>query len=86
MENNHEIGFKIAEKPTRVEVYIDRSRINALRFEPVDRTPVSNNEFDLELKNAELEVIDIEDIALIMNEETFNRFCELWREFHNYNS
>ncbi len=83
MENSHEIGFKIAEKPTRVDVYIDRSRINALRFEPVDRTPVSNDEFDIELKSAKLEVMDIEDIALAMNEGTFNKFCELWRELHN---
>ncbi len=83
-DDTHKIGFKIGEHPSRIDVYIDRSRINALRFEPVDRTPVPNDEFDLELESAKLEVMGIEDIAFVMNEETFNKFCDLWKEFHNY--
>lgn len=37
---------------------------------------------DLEFNIAQLEVMDIEDIALLMNEETFEKFCKLWRRFH----
>ena len=38
---------------------------------------------DLEFNIAELEVMNIEDIALLMNKETFDKFCELWRGFHS---
>lgn len=41
-----------------------------------------NKEMDLEFNVAELEVRDIDDIALLMNEETFEKFCELWRRYH----
>lgn len=37
---------------------------------------------DFEVDTYELEVRNIEDIALLMNEETFDRFCNLWKEYH----
>ena len=34
------------------------------------------------MDRVELRVMDIEDIAHIMNKETFEKFCKLWREYH----
>lgn len=84
-ENNHKVGFKVAKHPSRVEIYIDRNRINAESFYLLnkDGKRLSEDEImDLEVDNAELEVRDIEGIAIVMNKETFDKFCETWRNFH----
>lgn len=87
-EKRHELGFKI---PTitnccvGISVYIDRQYINAIGLHPLDENGKRmeyDGEMDCEIDVAELEVRDIEDIALVMNKETFKRFCELWRMYH----
>lgn len=88
-ENNHKLGLKLPDTSKYcmgVQVYIDRERINAIGLYPLDenkRRIDLNGEMDLEFNIAELEVMNIEDIALLMNKETFDKFCELWRGFHN---
>ena len=84
-DNNHKVGFKLEKNPTRIEIYIDRERINAIGFYPIDNNRERINleeEMGLEFNVAELEVRDIAEIALLMNKETFEKFCELWRGFH----
>lgn len=87
-ENNHNLGLKFPDTSKYcmgVQVYIDKERINAIGLYPLDkdkRRVAVDGEMDLEFNVAELEVRDIEDIALLMNKETFDKFCELWREFH----
>lgn len=87
-DNNHEFGIKIPEYKgycQAVQFYIDRKRINAISMCPLDidgRKIDDLEKMDLEYNIAELEVQDIEDIALLMNEETFNKFCKLWSEYH----
>lgn len=91
MENNaHKISFKISENPVRVEVYIDRDRICPIGLYPLNKDGHRLSEEEMEklepdfaIDCAELEVRNIRDIAVAMNEETFNQFCELWREFHD---
>lgn len=88
-ENNHTLGIKlpkISKYCVGVQIYIDRERINAIglyMFNKDGRRASELDEMDLEFNVMELEVRDIEDIAVLMNEETFNKFCELWRGFHN---
>lgn len=90
-ENNHKLGIKIPDASKYpccmgIQIYIDRERINAIGLYPLDenkRRIDINGEMDLEFNIAELEIMNIEDIALLMNKETFEKFCELWREFHN---
>ena len=85
-ENNHKIGFKLEKNPSRIDIYIDKERINAIGIYPVSgngRRASEQEVMDLEFNISELEVRDIEDIALLMNKETFDKFCELWRKFHN---
>lgn len=85
-ENNHKVGFKLEKNPTRIEIYIDRERINAIGFYPIDNNRKRINleeEMDLGFDVAELEVRDIEEIAAVMNKETFDKFCELWNKYHN---
>lgn len=68
-----------------ITVCIDRNRINALGLYPVDKDGRRIDyleEIDFECEIRELEVKNIEEIAFLMNEETFERFCELWREYH----
>lgn len=89
--SNPKLGLKFTKTSKcclGIEVYIDRERINAIALYPLDRDRkrVSNaEELDLEFNIAELKVRDIEDIALLMNKETFDRFCELWMRYHNEN-
>lgn len=90
-ENNHKLGIKVPEYTgccNGIQIYIDRERINAIGLYPLDgkgRRAENFEGMDLEFDILELEVRDIEDIAVLMNEETFNKFCELWRKFHNGN-
>lgn len=84
-ENNHKVGFKLEKNPSRIDIYIDKERINAIGFYPIDKNRKRINleeEMDLEFNVAELEVRDIAEIALLMNKETFDKFCELWKMFH----
>lgn len=89
-ENNHKLGIKIPDTSKYpccmgIQIYIDTERINAIGLYPIDennRRIDLNGEMDLEFNIAELEVMNIEDIALLMNKETFEKFCELWRGFH----
>ena len=87
-ENNHKLGIKIPDNSKYpccmgIQIYIDRERINAIGLYPLDenkRRIDLNGEMDLEFNIAELEVMNIE---LLMNKETFDKFCELWRGFHS---
>lgn len=87
-ENNHKIGLilpKSARYCVGVTACIDRERINAIGLYPVDRDgrKLSPEQMlDYEWNAAELEVANIEEIAFLMNKETFEKFCELWREYH----
>lgn len=87
-ESNHKLGL-IFPKTSRycmgVTVCIDRERINAIGLHPVDRDgrKLSPEQMmDMEWNVAELEVANIEEIAFLMNKETFEKFCKLWREYH----
>lgn len=87
-ENSHKIGF-ILPKSSRycmgVTVCIDRERINAMGLFPTDkngRRLSPEQMMDTEWNIAELEVANIEEIAFLMNKETFEKFCKLWREYH----
>lgn len=85
-QNNQKLELKILDSPNKclgIKVYIDRKRINALRldFPDANRIIEDGEKTDFEF-DVELEVHDIEDIALLMNEETFNKFCEMWRIYH----
>lgn len=88
-ENNHKLGLKLPDTSKYcmgVQVYIDRKRINAIGIYPVSgngRRASEQEIMDLEFNISELEVRDIEDIALLMNKETFDKFCELWNKYHN---
>lgn len=88
MNNNHKLGLKFPKTSkccVSIQVYIDRDRINAIGLYPLgkDKRRIDNlDEFDLEFNVMELEVLDIEDIAIMMNKENFDRFCETWRNFH----
>lgn len=90
-ENNHKLGIKIPNTSKYpccmgVQIYIDKERINAIGLYPLDKDKRRidlDGEMDLEFNIAELEVMNIEDIALLMNKETFDKFRELWRGFHN---
>lgn len=89
-ENNHKLGIKIPETSKNpccmgIQIYIDKERINAIGLYPLDkdkRRVDFDGEMDLEFNIAELEVRDIEDIALLMNEKTFGKFCEIWKAYH----
>lgn len=89
-ENNHKLGIKIPDTSKYpccmgIQIYIDRERINAIGLYPIDennRRVDLDGEMDLEFNIAELEVMNIEDIALLMNKETFDKFCEFWKMFH----
>lgn len=87
-ESNHKLGLKLPDGSKYcmgVQVYIDRERINAIGIYPVsgnERRASEQEIMDLEFNISELEVRDIEDIALLMNKETFDKFCELWKTFH----
>ena len=84
-ENNHKVGFKLESNPSSIDIYIDRERINAIGFYPVDKNRKRINleeKMDLEFDVAELEVRDIAEIAAVMNKETFDKFCEFWKKFH----
>lgn len=90
-ENNHKLGIKMPDTSKYpccmgIQICIDRERINAIGLYPLDenkRRIDLNGEMDLEFNIAELEVMNIEDIALLMNKETFDKFCELWNKYHN---
>jgi len=86
-ENNHKIRFKI--NCGVISVYIDKDRINAVGFYPLNEYGKRLSEEEMDeldpdcvIDCAELEVRGIEDIAITMNEETFNQFCELFRKYH----
>lgn len=89
-KNNHKLGIKMPDTSkypccVGIQIYIDRERINAIGLYPLDenkRRIDLSGEMDLEFNIAELEVTNIEDIALLMNKETFDKFCELWKMFH----
>lgn len=87
-KNNHKLGIKLPNTSKYcmgIRVYIDRERINAIRICPISgngRMASEQEVMDLEFNVSEIEVRDIEDVALLMNKETFEKFCELWRGFH----
>lgn len=87
-KSNHKLGVKMPKNfgcCNGINIYIDKEKINAIGLYPIDRSGsrIENlEENDFELDVLELEVCDMEDIALLMNEETFEKFCKLWREFH----
>lgn len=87
-ENNHTLGIKIPKTSkycVGVQIYIDRERINAIGLYRLNKDGKRASELDemnLEFNVMELEVRDIEDIALLMSKGTFNKFCELWRKYH----
>lgn len=88
-KNNHKLGVKLPDISKNccqgIQVYIDRERINAIGFYALDRSGRRIDDvekLDLEYDVMELEVRDIDDIALLMNKETFEKFCELWRRYH----
>lgn len=82
-----------------IKVFIDGKRINsAIGLYPLDdegkrmkepegleeaKEMMGKAKMDWTERIVELEVGNIKDIALLMNEETFNKFCELWRIYHN---
>lgn len=88
MGENHQLGLKLPDTSKYcmgVQAYIDRERINALGLYPLDKDGrrIENLEnLDFEFDIYELEVGNIEEIAYLMNEETFGRFCEIWRMYH----
>lgn len=87
-KNNHELGIKFPKYfgcCNGINIYIDKEKINAISLYPLDgkgRRIEEFEEMDFEFNFMELEVRDIEDIAVLMNEETFDKFCELWRKHH----
>lgn len=90
--NNHKLGVKLPDTSKNclqsIQIYIERERVNAIGLYALDkdgRRIDDAEKLDLEYDVMELEVRDIEDIALLMNKETFERFCELWRRYHNEN-
>lgn len=87
-EANHKLGI-VLPKTSRyccgVRICIDGERINAIGLYPTDRDGRrldSVEKMDFESQIWELEVANIEEIAFLMNKETFEKFCELWREYH----
>lgn len=88
IENNHTLEIKLPKTSkycVGVQVYIDGERINAIGLYPSDRDGIRISDLDkmdLEYNVMKLEVRDIEDIALLMDKETFYQFCDIWRRFH----
>lgn len=79
---NHEVIFRIMHDPMMACVYIDGNRINAQSICKIQKRNDIPYEAELTMDRVELRVMDIEDIAHIMNKETFEKFCKLWREYH----
>lgn len=90
MENNkHKLGLMCPKSDGKycmgITACIDRERVNALGLYPVDKDGRKLDfgaELDFEWDVMELEVANIEEIAFLMNKETFKKFCKLWREYH----
>lgn len=80
-DNTHELGLKISDNPMIVSVYIDGKHVNAWSVDTETRQIETPCGFTF-LQSANLELVDIRDIAYIMNKETFEKFCKLWREYH----
>lgn len=87
-KEKHKLGIKL---PTNfnccngINIYIDREKVNAIGLYPLDKNGRRidlGEEMDFEFEFAELEVRDIEDIALLMSRENFDRFCKSWRAYH----
>lgn len=89
-KDNNKLGIEFPKQSdfpccTCVQISIDRERVNAVGLYPInkDERRIEDLEnLDFEVDTYELEVRNIEDIALLMNEETFDRFCNLWKEYH----
>lgn len=89
-EKNHKLGIEIPKKYTgycqAIQFYIDKERVNsALGLYPLNKEGnrvESFEEMDFAFDALELEVRDIGEIAYWMNKETFEKFCNLWREYH----
>lgn len=80
-DNTHELGLKISDNPMMVSVYIDGRHVNAWSVDAETNPIETKCGFDF-LQRVKLELVDIKDIAYIMNEEIFEKFCKLWREYH----
>ena len=91
MDKKHTLGIKLPHTSkccVGIQLTIGRKRINAVGLYKLDkdgRRIDDLEELDLEFVVYELEVRDMDDIAFLMDEENFNKFCELWREYHNAN-
>lgn len=87
-DNIHNIGIYVTKSHPVVKIFIDKNRVNAFSLYPADKdgrklTDEEINGLEEVISyDAELEVLNIDDIALLMNKESFDRFCELWKEFH----
>lgn len=83
-DSTHELGLKISDNPMMVSVYIDGNHVNAWSVDTETKPIETPFGFDF-LQRVKLELVDINDIAYIMNKETFEKFCKLWREYHEGN-
>lgn len=85
MKDLRKLGIKVEQKPVRTDIYIDKRRINALNFEILktdNDISCIDDKYDFYIDNIKIEVMNIREIAYLMDKENFERFCELWKEFH----
>lgn len=88
-ENNHTLGIKIPEYRgycAGLKIYIDGEYINnTIRLDLPDeskRITENSDEMNIVYNVAILEIASINEIARLMNEENFDKFCKLWRIYH----
>lgn len=89
MSQLHKFRFEPMDKIGRGRVTIDDKPIKCRGFEIrhyVDELPSVNIEVvcipQIE-DNAIVNVSNKEEIAMLMDKEEFNEFCEIWKEVHN---
>lgn len=80
-DNIHEMAIKMPEQVKGVSVYIDGRYVNALDVS-AERKHLETPDGVVFLEHVNLTIANIKDIAYIMNKETFEKFCKLWREYH----
>lgn len=82
VEENHKLGLIYCQS---IIVCIDMQMVNVESLYAIDKCDrkINAEDIDVEFEALEVKVKGIEDIALVMNRETFDRFCELWREYHD---
>lgn len=87
-EKKHKLGLELPKNfkcCVGIQISIDGERVNALGLYPLNkdgRRIEDLEKLDFEFDVYELEVRNIEEIAYLMNEETFGKFCEIWRMYH----